>query len=90
VILTYIDCDTPCIILTDSLDVAITRILSQNFNEGKILPCSVICRKQSPAEFNYEAYDKNVRVIVYSSIEWKHCVQRMEPKLTAFSNHQKL
>jgi hypothetical protein len=51
---------------TDTLDKAIGACLSQADEKGKLRPVAYLSRKFTPAEGNYEVYDKELLVIIES------------------------
>ena len=48
----------------DASDKAISAVLSQPRDDGKLKPIVIFSKKFSPAEFNYEIYDKELFVII--------------------------
>jgi hypothetical protein len=89
-ILRHFDIDRPALIETDASDFAIGAVLSQKFEDGKIHPCDFISRKMSPAEFNYDVFDKEMLAIVCSLQKWRHFLQGSEFRTMVFSDHQNL
>jgi len=73
---------------TDASDFAIAGIVSQKFEDGKIHPVRFVSRKLSPAELNYDVYDKEMLAIVFSLQKNRHYLQGAEHKTTIFSDHQ--
>jgi len=73
---------------TDASDFAIAGTLSQKFEDGKIHPGRCASRKLSPAELNYDVYDKEMLAIVFSLRKNRHYLQGAEHKTTVFSDHQ--
>jgi len=49
---------------TDASDYAIGAVLSQGAENGKVYPCAFLSRKFSPAEMNYDIYDKEISAII--------------------------
>jgi hypothetical protein len=58
--------DRPALLETDASDFAIAGSLSQTFEDGKIHPSHYVSRKLSPAELNYDEYDKEMLAVVFS------------------------
>jgi hypothetical protein len=86
-ILRHFDQERPSLIETDTLDFAIGAVLSQKFEDGKIHPCAFLSRNLSPAEFNYDVFDKEMLAIVYELQKWRHYVLGTEHKTTIFTDH---
>jgi hypothetical protein len=51
---------------TDASDYAMEAVLSQRFEDSKIHPVAFISKNFSPAELNYQMYDKEILAIVYT------------------------
>jgi hypothetical protein len=73
---------------TDASDFAIAGIPSQKFEYGKIHPVQFVSRKLSPAELNYDVYDKEMLAVIFSLRKNRHYLQGAEHKTTIFSDHQ--
>jgi len=84
------DPDRPALLETDALDFAIACISSQKFEDDKIHPVRFVSRKLSPAELNYDVYDKEMLAIVFSLRKNRHYLQGAEHRTTNFSDHQNL
>jgi len=65
-------------------------VLSQKFEDGKIHPCDILSRKLSPAEFNYDVFDKEMLAIIFALQRWRHFLQGSEFTTIIFSDHQNL
>ena len=89
-ILKHYDPDRPALLETDASDFAIAGILSQMFEDGQIHPVRFVSRKLSPAELNYDVYDKEMLAIVFSVRKNRHYLQGAEHKTTIFSDHHNL
>jgi len=89
-ILRHYDPDRPALLEPDSSDFAIAGILSQKFEDGKILPVRFVSRELSPAELNYNVYDKEMLAIVFSLKKNRHYLQGAEHETTIYSDHQNL
>jgi hypothetical protein len=53
-------------------------------------PVSLMSRKLSDAEFNYDIFDKEMLAIVYALEKWRQFLQGSKYKTTIFSHHQNL
>jgi hypothetical protein len=69
-ILDHFDYDCEAIIETDASDYISTGILSQYDDKGILHPVTFFSKKHSPAECNYEIYDKELLAIVRAFKEW--------------------
>ena len=56
---------------TDASDYVSTGVLSQPDDNGVLRPVAFFSKKHSPAECNYEIYDKELLPIVRSFEEWR-------------------
>ena len=63
-ILQVFDVDKLLIIETDRSDYIITRVLSQPDNKKNLKPVAYFSIKMSPAEYNYEIYNKELLIII--------------------------
>ena len=63
-ILQHFDPDREIIVETDASDYVSGGILSQYDNEGRLHPVAFFSKKHSPAECNYEIYDKELMAII--------------------------
>jgi len=89
-ILRHYDPNRPALLETDASDFAIAGILSQKFEDGKIHPVRFTSRKLTPAELNYDVYDKEMLAVVFSLKKNRHYLQGAEHKTTIYSDHQNL
>jgi hypothetical protein len=63
-VLARFDPDHDVIVETDASDYVSTGVLSQYDDEGILHPVAFFSKKHSPAECNYEIYDKELMAIV--------------------------
>jgi hypothetical protein len=89
-ILRHYNLDRAALLETDASDFAISGILSQKFEDGKLHPVQFVLRKLSPAEMNYDLYDKEMLAVVFSLRKNRHYLQGAEHKTTILSHHQNL
>jgi len=89
-ILRHYDPHRPALLEIDPSDFAIAGILSQKFEDGKIHPVRFTSRKLTPAELNYDVYDKEMLAVVFSLNKNRHYLQGAEHKTTIYSDHQNL
>lgn len=69
-ILATFDPDRTTVLETDSSGYNVGGVLSQYDREGYLRPCAYFSKKNSPAECNYEIYDKELLAIVRCLEEW--------------------
>jgi len=89
-ILRHYDPEKPALLETDASDFAIAGILSQKFMDGKIHPVRFVSRKLTPAELNYDVYDKEMPAVVFSVRNNWHYLQGAVHETTIYSDHQNL
>jgi transposase InsO family protein len=69
-ILAQFDCDKETILETDSSGWCVGGTLFQVDEQGLLRPCAFFSKKNSPAECNYEIYDKEMLAIIRCLEEW--------------------
>ena len=70
-ILRHFDPNEQCFVKTDSSDYVNAGVLSQPDGNGILHPVAYFSRRMSPAECNYEIYDKELLAIIWCFEEWK-------------------
>jgi hypothetical protein len=65
-ILQHFNYDQEIIVETDTSDYVSASILSQYDNEGILHPIAFSSKKHTPAECNYEIYDKELMAIIHA------------------------
>ena len=70
-ILRHFDPNEQCFVETDSSDYVNASVLSQPDDNGILHPVAYFFRRMSPAECNYEIYDKELLAIICCFEEWK-------------------
>lgn len=91
-ILTHFSPDQPIVIETDASDFAIGAIISHPDKDNpKILrPIAYHSRKLSPAELNYEIYDKEMLAIVEALRVWRAYTEGSRHQITIYTDHKNL
>ena len=74
-VLINLDPKEEILVETDASDFALGAVISQKGKEGRWQPVAYHSRKLSPAELNYEIYDKELLAIVDAFREWKVYLQ---------------
>jgi hypothetical protein len=69
-VLRHFDYKCQIIVETDASDYISAGILSQYDDEGILHPVAFFSKKHTPAECNYEIYDKELMAIVRAFKEW--------------------
>jgi hypothetical protein len=75
---------------TDASDYVFAGVLSQYDDEGILYPVTFFSKKHSPAECNYEIYDKELMAIVCAFEEWRPELQSVINPIHVLSDHKNL
>src|SRR6266566_2610671 len=89
-ILQHFDPEKSIIVETDASDYVSTGILSQNDEEGKLHPVAFFSKKHTPAECNYEIYDKELLAIIRTFEEWRPELEGAAHPISVISDHKNL
>jgi hypothetical protein len=89
-ILRHFDYDQEIIVETDASDYISTSVLSQYDDEGILHPITFFSKKHTPAEYNYEIYDKELMAIVRAFQEWRPKLEGTLHQIQVLSNHKNL
>ena len=65
-------------------------VLTQLDSNGDRHPCAYISKTLSPAEWNYEIYDRELLAVIRALEEWRHYVQGSPHTTMVFSDHKNL
>jgi len=89
-VLRHFDYDREVVVETDASDYVTAGVLSQ-YDDDKILhPVAFFSKKHSPAECNYEIYDKELMAIVRAFEEWRPHLEGTEHPIQVLSDHKNL
>lgn len=88
-ILAHFEEERETVIETDVSGWATGAVLSQRQKDGRLAPCAYISQKLSPAEANYEIYDKELLAIIRALREWRPEL-KMVPRFTIVTDHKNL
>ena len=80
----------PFQIETDASKYATGAVLTQLDSNGDRHPISFISKTLSPAERNYEIYDRELLAIIRALEEWRHYIQGSGHTTTILSDHKNL
>ncbi len=89
-ILRHFDQNREAILETDSSDYVNGGILSQYDDEGTLHPMIYYSKNLSPAECNYEIYDKKLLAIIRAFEHWRPELELTELFIKMFTDHQAL
>jgi transposase InsO family protein len=89
VLLTHYDPDREIIVETDASDFVTAGVLSQP-HDGILRPIAFFSRKMSPAEINYEVYDKEMLAIINAFENWRPELVGTEQPVKVLSDHKNL
>lgn len=89
-ILAHADPSLPFVLETDASNFAIGAVLSQASPDATLHPVAFFSRKMSPAESNYEIYDKELLAIRMALEEWRHHLEGAQHKVLIYTDHKNL
>jgi len=89
-ILRHFDPSRPSIIETDASDFAIACIISQKDDSNILHPIAFYSRKLTPAEVNYEIYDKEMLAIITAFKQWRAYLEGSLHQITVLTDHRNL
>ncbi|KAH0605316.1 uncharacterized protein H6S33_004538 [Morchella sextelata] len=87
-ILTHFDPEKDIIVETDVSDYVSASVLSQYDDNGTLQPVPYFSKKHSPAECNYEIYEKELLAIIRSFEEWRPQLEGAAHPIAVISNHE--
>lgn len=82
--------DLPFIVETDASDYGLGCVLSQANNEGFWQPCAYYSRSFSPAERNYDIFDKEMLAIVTALKVWRHYLEGAKHPFIVYTDHKNI
>ena len=89
-ILAHFDPDKETWVETDASDYVVAAVLSQPDQHGLLHPVAFLSKKMSPAECNYEIYDKELLAIVRAFEEWEPELAGTKDPIKVISDHKNL
>jgi hypothetical protein len=89
-VLAHFDADLETWLETDASDFVTAAVLSQRDADGVLQPVAFLSHKMSPAECNYEIYNKELLAIVKAFKEWRFELSGTEDPIQVLSDHQAL
>ena len=89
-VLAHFDPNKEILVETDASNYVSTEILSQRNKKGVLHPVAFFSKKHSPAECNYEIYDKELMAIVRCFEEWRAELEGSPHMIEVLSDHKNL
>src|ERR1700749_1278773 len=84
------DEDKPFQVECDASNYAIGAILSQPDSENKHHPVAYLSKSMTPAEKNYNIYDKELLAVVKALEEWRHYLEGAKHQIEIWTDHKNL
>lgn len=89
-VLIHFDPEKECVVETDASDYVSAGILSQHGDDGNLHPVAFYSKKFSPAECNYEIYDKELLAIINAFKEWRSELEGSRHTIKVLTDHRNL
>ena len=89
-ILRHFDWEKPIVVETDASDFVSAGVLSQPDEKDVLHPVAFFSKKHSPAECNYEIYDKELLAIVRCFEEWRPYLVGSPHLIQVLTDHKNL
>ena len=84
------DVRKPFIVMTDASLLASGGVLMQRDDNSDLHPCAYLSQTFSPAERNYDIYDRELLAIIHTLDHWHHYLQGTEHPVTLLTDHKNL
>lgn len=89
-VLCHYDPSKPCRLEADASDYVTAGILSQLDDQGILHPIAFFSKKMTPAEINYDIYDKEMLAIFNSFKHWRCFLEGAVGKVQVLCDHHNL
>lgn len=89
-VLAHFDSERNIIVETDASDYVSAGVLSQRDDLGILHPVAFFSKKHSPAECNYEIYDKELLAIIRCFEEWRPHLESAKDAIQVLCDHKNL
>ena len=89
-VLAWFDFERITVVETDDSDYVSAGVLSHNHAHGILHQVAFFSKKHSPAECNYEIYDKDLLAVVRAFEEWRAELQSVINPVQVLTNHKSL
>lgn len=86
----HFDPDKPISVETNSSDFVSTAVMSQYDVTNVLRPVTYFFKKHSPAEGNYEIYDKELLAIIQAFVEWRAELEATISPVSVITDHRNL
>ena len=80
----------PFTIMTDASLLASGGVLMQKDDNGDLHPCAYLSQMFTPAERNYDIYDRELLAVIHALDHWHHYLQGTPHPVTLLTNHKNL
>lgn len=84
------DVQKPFRVESDASGFATEAVLSQQGDNNEWHPCAYLSQSMSPAERNYDIYDKELLSIIRALEEWRHYLEGTKIPFDIFTDHKNL
>ena len=89
-VLRHFDVNRPIVVETDASNLVSAGVLSQYDDDSYMHPVAFYSKKHSPAECNYEIYDKELLAIILAFKEWRPLLEGANHPVEIISDHRNL
>ena len=89
-VLAHPDPEKQFIVHTDASGFAVSAVLSQKQDDGKVRPLAYLSKKMSTAEMNYHTFDQELLAIVTCIDKWKAYITGTRQKVLIYTDHYAL
>jgi hypothetical protein len=89
-LLAHFDPNKETFVESDASDYVVAAVLSQKNAEGVLVPIAFLSTKMTPAECNYEIYDKELLAIVRAFEEWRPELSGIADLVQVITDHKNL
>ena len=89
-VIKMLDTTKPFFVMTDASLTAFGRILTQKDSNGDLHPCAYHSATFSPAERNYNIYNRELLAIIQALKEWCHYLTGTEYPVMVIMDHKNL
>ena len=84
------DTQQPFVVMTDASLLASGGVLMQQDDNGDLHPCVYLSQTFSPAERNYDIYDRELLTVIHALDHWCHYLQGTPHPVTLLTDHKNL
>ena len=84
------DVSRPFVVMTDTSLIASRGVLMQRDSNGDLHPCAYLSQMFSPAEQNYDIYNRELLSVIHALEHWHHYLQGTTHPVTLLTNHKNL